>query len=142
MPIGREVFRSRPPLGFRPRYVQFGHLCDLDGKDVDTGLAWVLPGPRSYTGEDTVEISGHGSDVVLEAVLAAAVGAGAAQAGPGEFTRRAFLNGRLDLVQAEAVVELIQAGGRQSVESAYGHVRGQLSQRVRELKDEVVSALS
>lgn len=139
--IGRQVFLSHPPLGERVRRVEFGKVI-IEGRAMDTGLGWVLKGPRSYTGEDTVEISCHGSIVVLESLVQAAISRGASLAAPGEFTRRAFLHGRLDLLQAEAVIDLIQAGSQTSLESAYGHVDGRLSQLVRELKDLVVKALS
>ena len=139
--IGREVFFSHPPLGQRIRHVELGKVM-VDGREVDTGLGWVLKGPRSYTGDDTVEISCHGSIVVLESLVQAAISRGAILAAPGEFTRRAFLHGRLDLLQAEAVIDLIQAGSQTSLESAYGNVDGRLSQLIRELKDRVVKSLS
>ena len=139
--IGRQVFFSQPPLGQRVRHVEFGKVF-IDGKEVDTGLGWVLKGPRSYTGEDTVEISCHGSIVVLESLVQAAISRGAVLAAPGEFTRRAFLHGRLDLLQAEAVIDLIQAGSQSSLDSAYGSVDGRLSQLILELKDRIVKALS
>lgn len=140
--VGRRVFECYPPLGKRSRCVQFGSLLSAEGVPIDRGLGWVLRGPGSYTGEDTVEITGHGSDAVLRTVLDAALRTGAVLAAPGEFTRRAFLNGRLDLVQAEAVVELIQAGNRHGVDNAYGQVSGQLSKSVRRLKSHVIRALS
>jgi tRNA modification GTPase len=139
--IGRQVFFSHPPLGQRVRHVELGKVL-VDGREVDTGLGWVLKGPRSYTGEDTVEISCHGSIVVLESLVQAAISMGATLAAPGEFTRRAFLHGRLDLLQAEAVIDLIQAGSQSSLDSAYGNVDGRLSQLIRVLKDRVVKALS
>lgn len=140
--IGRRVFRCVPPLGTRARRVEYGEVCDRTGARVDTALAWVLRGPLSYTGEDMVEITTHGSDVVLERVLNAALEAGAALAGPGEFTRRAFLNGRLDLLQAEAVVDVIQAGGRRSLGLAYGHLRGRLSREVDALTASLTAVLA
>lgn len=133
--IGRTIFHSSPALGTRPRRVEYGAVRDRRGQRLDTALGWSLAAPRSYTGEDMVEITTHGSDLVLEGVLDAALAAGAVLAGPGEFTRRAFLSGRLDLVQAEAVIDVIQAGGRQGLEQAYGHLRGRLSREVDELVD-------
>jgi len=102
----------------------------------------VLKRPRSYTGEDTVEISCHGSSLVLETLVQAAISQGAVLAAPGGFTRRAFLNGRLDLLQAEAVIDLIQAGSKGNLESAYGHASGRLSRLVREVKERIIKALS
>ena len=140
--IGRRVFRSRRPLGRRARYVEYGFVLDERGKEIDTGLAWVLKAPRSYTGEDMVEITCHGSNLVMETLVRAAIARGAALASPGEFTRRAFLNGRLDLIQAEAVIDLIQAGGRFGLENAYGQASGRLSRMMEQLKSHIVKGLS
>ena len=104
-------------------------------------MAWYLKGPKSYTGEDTVEITTHGSDALLELVLDSAIHHGARIAGPGEFTRRAFTNGRIDLLQAEAVVELIQAGSRSGMQAAYGAVSGRLTEAVRSLRKQLAGAL-
>tara|TARA_Y100000588_G_scaffold288567_2_gene306981 strand:- start:3179 stop:4474 length:1296 start_codon:yes stop_codon:yes gene_type:complete len=139
--IGRQVFASKPPLGSRIRFVEFGRVV-VDGHSIDEGLAWVFRAPRSYTGEDTVEISTHGSLPILEQLVQAALNHGAALAQPGEFTRRAFLNGRLDLLQAEAVVDLIQAGSKGNLENAYGHLQGRLSAFVQQQKSSIIQALS
>ena len=140
--VGRRVFKSKPPLGRRIRHVEYGEITDASGVRVDRGLAWVLKAPASYTGEDTVEITTHGSDVILDCVVQAAAAHGAVLAGPGEFTRRAFLNGRIDLIEAEAVVELIQSAGRVDLGSAYGQASGRLSDLVNELKADTVAVLS
>ena len=140
--IGRAVFHSTPPLGDRIRHVEFGRVLAEDGHEIDTGLAWVFKAPRSYTGEDTVEISCHGSQVVLETLVQAAISRGASPAAPGEFTRRAFCNGRLDLLQAEAVVDLIQSASQDGLSSAYGHASGRLSGLVHDLKSLIIKALS
>ena len=140
--IGRQLFRCRPALGDRPRQVQYGRVFNANGTVLDTGLAWVLKAPKSYTGEDTVEISSHGSRFVLQSIVEAAVEKGAANAQPGEFTRRAFLNGRIDLLQAEAVLDLIQAGSEHSLQTSYGQASGRLSLLVQDLKKHVVGALS
>jgi len=112
------------------------------GDDIDSALAWAFKAPASYTGEDTVEISTHGSVVVLECLVDAAIAHGATLAQPGEFTRRAFLNGRIDLIQAEAVVDLIQCQSRGSMSTAYHASCGQLSQQVQQIKVKVIQALS
>ena len=140
--IGTAVFRSSPELGQRVRHVEFGHILDSESHEIDTGLAWVLQAPRSYTGEDTVEITGHGSCVVMETLVSAAVSRGAILAEPGEFTRRAFLNGRIDLLQAEAIVDLVQSKWRRSLESSYSQASGRLSALVDELKERLVQALT
>ena len=139
--IGRQLFRSRHPLGKRIRRVEYGRVLDM-GEPVDTGVAWVFAAPHSYTGEDTVEICCHGSMVVLESLVEDALRLGAVSAGPGEFTRRAFVNGRIDLLQAEAVIDLIQARSRGSLENAYGLAGGRLSELVRVLKARLVKGLA
>ena len=140
--LGRTLFRSTPPLGTRPRYVEYGRILDKNGAELDSGLAWVLKAPRSYTGEDTVEISAHGSGMVLNDVVEAAVAGGATLARAGEFTRRAFLNGRMDLLQAEGVIDLIQAGSKHALQNSYGQTSGRLSQLVETLRGHVVRALA
>ncbi len=114
---------------------------DRHREPLDTALAWYLKGPKSYTGEDTVEISTHGSDALLELVLDAAIHLGARVAEPGEFTRRAFLSGRIDLLQAEAVVDLILAGSRSGLQAAYGAVSGRLTEVVGSLRERLTRAL-
>jgi tRNA modification GTPase len=141
--IGQRLFFTKHnSFGHKPRYVEFGHILDHAGARLDTGLAWYFQGPASYTGEDTVEISSHGSLIVLECLVQAALNLGARLAEPGEFTRRAFLNGKLDLLQAEAVVDLIQAGSRQGLADAYGLASGRLSERVRSFKSLLVHSLA
>ncbi|MGH9394174.1 MAG: tRNA uridine-5-carboxymethylaminomethyl(34) synthesis GTPase MnmE, partial [Terriglobales bacterium] len=93
----------------QPRQARVARFCDRDGALLDQVVAVLFPAPQSATAEDVVEITAHGSPVLLQALVAAAVGAGARPAQPGEFTRRAFLNGKLDLSQAEAVGDLIAA---------------------------------
>lgn len=139
--ISQQIFRSCPPLGKRVRYVEYGRIW-AGGRTIDTGVAWVFAAPHSYTGEDTVEISCHGSMVVLESVVEEALRLGAVAAAPGEFTRRAFLNGRLDLLEAEAVIDLIQASSKAHLDNAYGLASGRLSKMVRELKNQLVKMLS
>ena len=139
--ISQQIFRSRPPLGKRVRYVEYGRIW-TGGRAIDTGVAWVFAAPHSYTGEDTVEISCHGSMVVLESVVEEALRLGAVAAAPGEFTRRAFLNGRLDLLEAEAVIDLIQASSKAHLDNAYGLASGRLSKMVKELKGQLVKMLS
>jgi tRNA modification GTPase len=106
---------------------------DSHGELIDEGLALYFPAPASYTGEPVFEFQGHGGRVVLQAVLSACVDAGARVAEPGEFTRRAFLNGRLDLAQAEAVADLVEAASREAASSALRSLRGEFSAAVSSL---------
>ena len=96
--------QKNPFSSSRPRYLQYGHIHDGKGVDVDEVLAVYMPGPHSYTGEDVVEIQCHGGREALKEILRLTFSEGARPAEPGEFTKRAFLNGRLDLTEAEAVM--------------------------------------
>ena len=109
---------------------------------LDEVLVAVMRAPRSYTGEDVVEISCHGSVVVLERVMAALLAEGAVPAPPGEFTRRAFMNGRIDLAQAEAVIDLVRARSPRGAEAAAAQLAGRLSEAVRGIKAELLNLLA
>lgn len=135
------VFR---PAGGKPleqcadRRLVLGELLDREGRPVDQVLATVSRAPHSYTGEDTAELQCHGSPAVLALGLEALFAQGVRQAGPGEFTRRAFLNGKLDLMQAEAVADLIDAETQAAARCAGGQLAGHLSRRVQEVYDTLV----
>jgi tRNA modification GTPase len=115
---------------------------EQDGAVLDQVLATVFRGPRSYTGEDVVEVSGHGGPVVARGVLRALLDAGARPAEPGEFTRRAFLNGKMDLTQAEAVMDLIAARGEASARAAAVQLEGSLGRAVEGLRSGLLEALA
>ena len=113
-----------------PRQLHLGSLRDLRGRVIDEALAVYCPAPHSYTGEDTVELQCHGSPAVLTAALEALLQAGARQALPGEFTKRAFLNGKMDLTGAEAVIDLIEAQTADMAANAAAQVGGALHRRL------------
>jgi tRNA modification GTPase len=115
---------------FEPRRATLTTLRAADGACIDRTVVTLFPAPHSYTGDDVVEVSAHGSPVVLDAILRAAVGAGARLAAPGEFTLRAYLNGRLDLVQAEAVADLIDAVTPLQARTAFDQLEGTLTARI------------
>ena len=117
---------GRPFTELESRKMVYGKLLDQQGRTVDHGLAVRFPGPNSYTGEDCAEFHCHGSPVVLREVLSALFAAGARQAGPGEFTKRAFLAGRLDLTEAEAVADLIDAETAAAARNAAAQLGGSL----------------
>ena len=133
--IGQRLFRSgRPDFpGLTPYRLHHGTFHTPAGKLLDEGMAAFMPGPGSYTGEDTVELFCHGSPAVLRSVLEAVHALGARPAGPGEFTKRAYINGRLDLSQAEAVAELIAARGAVQAELALTRLTGAMGDAAREL---------
>ncbi len=120
-----------------PRRAAFATFRDGAGEAVDEGLALFFPGPHSFTGEDVLELQGHGGPVVLDLLVAAVLAAGARAARPGEFSERAFLNDKLDLAQAEAVADLIDAGSAQAARASLQSLRGRFSTEV----DGLVEAL-
>ena len=121
-----------------PRVATSARFLADDGETLDTGLALWFPAPRSYTGEDTLELQGHGGPVVLDRVAGRVFSLGARPARPGEFTERAFLNGKLDLVQAEAVADLIDAATHEAARLARRSLDGALSERVNAAVAELV----
>jgi len=121
-----------------PRLAAFGAFRDRNGDTVDEGLALYFPAPHSYTGEPVLELQGHGGPMVMQALLAACLDAGARLAEPGEFTRRAFLEGKLDLAQAEAVADLIDAASREAARSALRSLSGEFSAAIATLQARLV----
>jgi tRNA modification GTPase len=126
--IAARVFRSGEAL--RDRVATYGEILDVDGTVIDRGLALAMDAPRTVTGEDVVELHVHGSPVVARETLRALLHAGARAAGPGEFTRRAFLNGKLDLSAAEAVADVIDAESRAAARAAQANLAGALRDAV------------
>ena len=117
------------------RKLVFGSLCDLDGQTLDICLCTLRRAPHSYTGENTAEIQCHGSPAVLRAALDAVFALGARQALPGEFTKRAFLNGRMDLTSAEAVADIIDAETAEAAKNAAGQLGGAIGRRIDKIYD-------
>ena len=133
-----QVFhlQSGKPLSSLPdRKLALGTLFDVQGRPIDHCMAFISRAPHSYTGEDTAEIQCHGSPAALAAGLEALFAAGFRQARPGEFTRRAFLNGRMDLTQAEAVIDLIDAETADAAANAAGQVAGAMRKRIDPVYD-------
>ena len=133
--VARAVVAGRLP---EPRLATSARFLAGDGETLDTGIALWFPAPRSYTGEDTLELQGHGGPVVLDRVAGRVLSLGARPARPGEFTERAFLNGKLDLAQAEAVADLIDAATHEAARLARRSLDGALSERVNAAVAELV----
>ncbi|MGY1457963.1 MULTISPECIES: tRNA uridine-5-carboxymethylaminomethyl(34) synthesis GTPase MnmE [unclassified Luteimonas] len=123
----------------RARHARHARFLDADGEPIDDGIALLFAAPASYTGEDVVELQGHGNPVLLQALVARCCALGARMARPGEFTERAFLNGRLDLAQAEAVADLVAAGDLTAARAARRSLDGEFSRRVNALADDLVA---
>lgn len=121
----------------RPRVATVAEFRAADGSTIDSGLLLYFPAPHSFTGDDVVELQGHGGNVVLQMLLARCLDLGARLAEPGEFTRRAFLNGKLDLAQAEAVVDLIDAATTVAARSAVRSLQGEFSREVHALLEQL-----
>ena len=126
----------------KPRYAHLARIYDGNNDLIDQALLLFMPGPRSYTGEDVAELSCHGGPVALRRVLDSALAAGARPAGPGEFTLRAFLSGRLDLAQAEAVADLVAAPTPAAVAVAANQLAGRLSDAVGEMRTACLDLLA
>ncbi|BCG27981.1 tRNA modification GTPase MnmE [Pseudomonas tohonis] len=122
----------------KPRYAHYGPFHDASGATLDEGLALYFPGPNSFTGEDVLELQGHGGPVVLDLLLRRCLELGARQARPGEFSERAFLNDKLDLAQAEAIADLIEASSEQAARNALRSLQGEFSRRVHALTEKLI----
>lgn len=136
--IGR-LFRSKKGIELSEAVthtVHYGHI--YDGEELlDEVLVLVMKGPHSYTGENTVEIDCHGGVLMMKRILEAVIGNGARLAEPGEFTKRAFLNGRMDLSQAEAVIDLIHAKNEYALKSSVRQLSGKVSEKVKKLRKSI-----
>jgi tRNA modification GTPase len=139
--IADEIFQSAGrPSAARGGTFLHGKVTAADGAEIDEALCLIFRAPKSYTGDDTVELQGHGGPVVLKKILRRCLDAGARMAEPGEFTRRAFLNGKMDLVQAEAVADLIHAQSDRAAKAALEQLEGGLSRRFNALYDGLLEA--
>ncbi|HEY4255198.1 MAG TPA: tRNA uridine-5-carboxymethylaminomethyl(34) synthesis GTPase MnmE, partial [Chlamydiales bacterium] len=137
-PIVHQIF-SKKIESCRTHTAHYGEILGIDGKAIDTGLLLVMRGPRSYTGEDTVEISCHGGSLITRKVLERIFAAGARPAQPGEFSLRAFLNGKLDLAQAEAVQQLIASKSDLALQSAERQLAGALSEKISSFQQKLTA---
>jgi tRNA modification GTPase len=122
-----------------PRRARFSSFLDADGKSVDEGIALYFAAPASYTGEHVLEIQGHGGALVVDMVLKRLLELGCRMARPGEFSERAFLNGKIDIAQAEAIADLIDAGTTAAARAAVRSLQGEFSARVADLKSRITS---
>jgi tRNA modification GTPase len=138
-PRAHAIARAICGRALAPRHAHHARFRDAAGEVIDDGIALHFPAPASYTGEDVVELQAHGSPAVLEALVQAAVALGARRARPGEFSERAFLNGKLDLAQAEAVADLIAAADARAARAARRALEGEFSRRVDALAGELLA---
>ena len=139
--IAGKVYRSKggkKKLQDVPSHsIHYGFICDGD-EVIDEVLVMVMDGPRSYTGEDTVEIDCHGGVLAMRKILDTVIKNGARPADPGEFTKRAFLNGRIDLSQAEAVIDVINAKNEYALKSSVSQLRGNIQKAIKEIREDLI----
>jgi tRNA modification GTPase len=139
----RDLFRGRREPQLSPRMLVLGDILDFDsGRIIDSCLAVFMPAPGSFTGEDVVEFHLHGSPILVGAVLRSLYSYGVQPAVAGEFTRRAFLNGKLDLAQAEAIADLVHAKGEEAAKYANEQLKGRLSRALEEIGEPLRDALA
>ena len=142
--VGEQIFKAasgKKLAAYAPNTLVYGHVLDTDGSVVDEVMAVYMKAPHSYTAEDVVEIQCHGGVRSLQKILTLSYAAGARPAEPGEFTKRAFLNGRIDLVQAEAVMDIIKSRSDAALKVAMRQQEGQLSKQVRGLRRELLDVI-
>jgi tRNA modification GTPase len=140
--VAEKIFRGNgSPAEYPPRVQHFGKI-HANGELIDKVMLTVFRAPRSYTGEDVIEITCHGGTLVISRILQAALDQGARVAEPGEFTQRAFLNGKLDLTQAEAVMDLINAQTTLALRAAAEQLEGRLGARIREIREELLGIVA
>ncbi|OED43444.1 tRNA uridine-5-carboxymethylaminomethyl(34) synthesis GTPase MnmE [Endozoicomonas sp. (ex Bugula neritina AB1)] len=132
--VAREVLKTEP----KPRYAHYSAFYDEQGEVLDEGIALFFPNPNSFTGEDVLELQGHGGPVILDLLLRRILALGIRQAGPGEFSERAFLNDKMDLTQAEAIADLIDSSSEQAARSALRSMQGAFSKRVNALVESLI----
>src|SRR5256886_3299368 len=141
--VADKIFRGKEtPSRFASHVQHLGEIVDHTDRVIDQVMLSIHHAPASYTGEDLAEISCHGGMLVTAKVLDACLRAGARAARPGEFTERAFLNGKLDLTQAEAVIDLIRAKTDLALRSATEQLEGRLGEKIREIREELISLIA
>ncbi len=137
-PAVREISKQTLGLVPEPRVATFTRFSDASGQAIDEGIALFFPAPHSFTGEDVLEFQGHGGPVILDTILRRLTGLGVRLARPGEFSERAFLNDKIDLAQAEAIADLIDASSEQAARCALRSLQGAFSRRVHQLADQLI----
>ncbi|TKJ72933.1 tRNA uridine-5-carboxymethylaminomethyl(34) synthesis GTPase MnmE [Pseudomonas sp. CFBP13508] len=137
-PLASVAAKTISGRELKPRYAHYGPFFSDDQQVLDEGLALYFPGPNSFTGEDVLELQGHGGPIVLDMLLKRCLELGCRLARPGEFSERAFLNDKLDLAQAEAIADLIEASSAQAARNALRSLQGAFSQRVHNLTEQLI----
>ena len=137
-PKVREIAQAIIGTVPKPRYAHYSSFYDQHGQIIDVGLVLFFPGPHSFTGEDVLEFQGHGGSVVLNQLLQQIINLNVRMARPGEFSERAFLNDKIDLTQAEAIADLIDANTTQAAQAAIRSLQGEFSHKIKDLVDNLI----
>lgn len=137
-PKAKQVAKSLLSINLQPRHAHYCDFSTAEGEVLDQGIALFFPGPNSFTGEDVLELQGHGGPVILDLLLREITRLGVRLARPGEFSERAFLNDKLDLAQAEAIADLIDATSEQAARNALHSLQGAFSKRIHELVEALI----
>ena len=140
--ISRKIFTLPKNKEIKPRHAYFGKILDEKGEVIDEGLLIYFKAPNSFTGEDVIEIYPHGSVPVIKQIISECIKLGCRMAEPGEFTKRAFLNGKIDLTQAEAIAELINAKTEKASKVAVNILEGKLSKKINRLREKLLELIS
>ncbi len=135
--VANQIFKEKNLQELESHTVHYGHIV-IDGQVIDEVMLLLLRGPRTYTTEDTVEIDCHGGALVMTRIMEACIASGARPAEPGEFTKRAFLNGRIDLSQAESVMDVISAENEFALQNSIRQLGGHLSEKIRDLRAKIL----
>jgi len=135
LPIAQELFKS---VSLSARRAKIVHVHDAAGTTLDEGIGLYFPAPHSFTGEDVIEFQGHGGPILLDMILARIINLGAQLAKPGEFSERAFLNDKMDLLQAEAIADLIDGASTAAVRAAARSMQGEFSQHIRAMSQQII----
>ncbi|HEY7885384.1 MAG TPA: tRNA uridine-5-carboxymethylaminomethyl(34) synthesis GTPase MnmE [Cellvibrionaceae bacterium] len=138
-PNAKSIGERLTQRSLKPRFAHYLPFVDNHNTEIDRGIALFFPAPNSFTGEDVLELQGHGGPMVLSLLLEAAKASGARQARPGEFSERAFLNDKLDLAQAEAIADLIEASSEQAARNALHSLQGVFSRQVHKLVEQLIA---
>ena len=139
--VAKRIFKAKNKSEIKPFTIRFGYVVDENQNALDQVLVSYFKSPKSYTGEDVIEINCHGGNVSTREILELVLKNGARLAEPGEFTKRAFLNGKLDLTQAEAVIELINSKSDKESKASYKQLEGLLGAKIKEIKQDIIDLL-
>ena len=137
-PHAKTIAATLVPTALTPRLATYTPFVDSQQNVIDQGIALFFKGPNSFTGEDVLELQGHGGPIIMDMLLEAVLNCGVYMAKPGEFSERAFHNDKLDLAQAEAIADLIESGSRQAAKSALRSLNGEFSQQVNALLEKII----